>query len=309
MNLEVANRLVELRKKKGYSQEELAELLGISRQAVSKWETGESLPDTENLMMLSKIYGVLIDTLLGNGEVCFESIRVDSSMRRKETFEEEELRDYLKFKTKFSMAIGLGVGLILLGVATTFWLASEWALGGAVVVAVLAFILTGMLSEKYDKLVKEKILSKEQRVEIKKIYDQKRIKFIISMFVGFIILAIGVVAMIISDEFGGKFKDPIMGFAFIPIAFAVSTFIISGINKDKYSILLKIDGYDESENSIENKVYGAVAAILFPLAAAYYLFMGFMHDGWSTHWIIFPIVGIIYGAFSGAYAIITGKKE
>lgn len=66
MNIEIANRLAELRKKHGYNQEELAEKLGVSRQAVSKWECGESSPDTDNLIALAKVYGMSLDELLGN---------------------------------------------------------------------------------------------------------------------------------------------------------------------------------------------------------------------------------------------------
>ena len=58
MNIEIANRLVNLRKKNGYSQEELADKIGISRQAVSKWERAESAPDTDNLIALSKLYHI-----------------------------------------------------------------------------------------------------------------------------------------------------------------------------------------------------------------------------------------------------------
>ena len=64
MNIEIANRLIKLRKEKGYSQESLAEALGISRQAVSKWERAESSPDTDNLILLARLYGVLRDRLL-----------------------------------------------------------------------------------------------------------------------------------------------------------------------------------------------------------------------------------------------------
>lgn len=64
MNIEIANRLIELRKKKGLSQEDLAASLGISRQSVSKWERAESSPDTDNLICLAKIYGVSLDDLL-----------------------------------------------------------------------------------------------------------------------------------------------------------------------------------------------------------------------------------------------------
>ncbi len=64
MNIEMANRLYNYRKQSGLSQEELADKLGLSRQAVSKWERAEACPDTDNLIRLSKLYGVSIDTLL-----------------------------------------------------------------------------------------------------------------------------------------------------------------------------------------------------------------------------------------------------
>lgn len=64
MTIETANRLYELRKEKGLSQEELAEKLGVSRQAVSKWERSEASPDTDNLIALAKIYGLSLDELV-----------------------------------------------------------------------------------------------------------------------------------------------------------------------------------------------------------------------------------------------------
>ena len=64
MNLEIANRLVALRKENNLSQEALAEKLGISRQAVSKWERAEASPDTDNLIALAKLYHISLDDLL-----------------------------------------------------------------------------------------------------------------------------------------------------------------------------------------------------------------------------------------------------
>ena len=68
MTIEIADRLVKLRKKYGYSQEELADKLGLSRQAVSKWERAEASPDTDNLICLAKLYGVSLDELLATDE-------------------------------------------------------------------------------------------------------------------------------------------------------------------------------------------------------------------------------------------------
>lgn len=64
MDIMTANRLQQLRKENGYSQEVLAEKLGLSRQSVSKWERGESSPEIDNLIALSKIYGMTVDELL-----------------------------------------------------------------------------------------------------------------------------------------------------------------------------------------------------------------------------------------------------
>ncbi|WP_337381411.1 helix-turn-helix transcriptional regulator, partial [Ruminococcus sp.] len=64
MDIETANRLLQYRKKHNLSQEDLANKIGVSRQAVSKWERAEASPDTDNLILLAEIYGVSLDELL-----------------------------------------------------------------------------------------------------------------------------------------------------------------------------------------------------------------------------------------------------
>lgn len=68
MTLEMANRFGELRRRQAMSQEMLAEKLGVSRQAISKWERGEACPDIENLIMLADLYGVSMDELIRGGD-------------------------------------------------------------------------------------------------------------------------------------------------------------------------------------------------------------------------------------------------
>ena len=67
MTIQTANRLIALRKQQGMSQEQLAEAMDVSRQAISKWERGESSPDTDNLIALAEIYGISLDELVGLG--------------------------------------------------------------------------------------------------------------------------------------------------------------------------------------------------------------------------------------------------
>ena len=64
MDKNIGEKLYQHRKAAGFSQEELADKIGVSRQAVSKWEKGESSPDTENLIALSKLYNVSLDGLV-----------------------------------------------------------------------------------------------------------------------------------------------------------------------------------------------------------------------------------------------------
>ena len=69
----LGDKLYQLRKDKGISQEELADKLGVSRQAISKWERGEALPDTDNLISIAKLYEVSLDQLVGNTNVVQEA--------------------------------------------------------------------------------------------------------------------------------------------------------------------------------------------------------------------------------------------
>lgn len=64
--MELGKKLSELRRKKGISQEKLAEMLDVSRQAVTKWESGKSNPDTENLILIAEIFDVSLDELCKN---------------------------------------------------------------------------------------------------------------------------------------------------------------------------------------------------------------------------------------------------
>jgi len=92
----LGNRLQELRKKSGLSQEAFAEKLGVSRQAVSKWECGASLPDTDNLITISNLYGVSLDELVGKKELSKteeESIPAEEACNDNEPEDDEDEDD------------------------------------------------------------------------------------------------------------------------------------------------------------------------------------------------------------------------
>ena len=93
MNIETAKRLFEYRKANGFSQEELAEKIGVSRQAISKWERSESSPDTDNLIALANLYGITIDELL-NGTDAPKKIAEEEPKEKPEDKQSETENSY-----------------------------------------------------------------------------------------------------------------------------------------------------------------------------------------------------------------------
>ena len=74
-----SDKLIALRRKAGWSQEELAERLNVSRQSVSKWESAQSMPDIDKIVQLSSLFGVTTDYLLKDGQVEPEYTEDDTS--------------------------------------------------------------------------------------------------------------------------------------------------------------------------------------------------------------------------------------
>ena len=109
MNIETANKLLQYRKASGLSQEELAEKIGVSRQAVSKWERAEASPDTDNLILLAKIYGVTLDELLiGDPATTLNKEKEDNSQNSTPDDNSEEINNQQK-KQKAGVSFKNGI--------------------------------------------------------------------------------------------------------------------------------------------------------------------------------------------------------
>jgi transcriptional regulator with XRE-family HTH domain len=114
-------KLQQLRKEKGLSQEGLAELLDVSRQAISKWESGQSYPETEKMIALSEMFGVTLDSLIKDGKLEKDSANIASDpfwMRRGNYYEYKSERTW-RGKPFVHINIGFGVkkaeGFIAIG--------------------------------------------------------------------------------------------------------------------------------------------------------------------------------------------------
>ena len=124
MNIEIANRLVQLRKENGLSQEALAAKLGISRQAISKWERAEASPDTDNLMALAELYGMSLDALLNtaNDQYVLDGGETETAKAEKKAKKEKtELQKKAIKMFKFPFPLFVVLIFLAFGFAANLW--------------------------------------------------------------------------------------------------------------------------------------------------------------------------------------------
>lgn len=114
--MEFNNKLYELRKQKGFSQEELANRLNVSRQTVSKWEVGESTPDMEKLVAISDLFDVSLDELIKGEEPNPEGAREASEMIVKSEFYSDVKEHVLTEENKKKAKKGLKIAGIIAGI-------------------------------------------------------------------------------------------------------------------------------------------------------------------------------------------------
>ncbi len=247
----LADKIIRLRKKNGWSQEELAERLKVSRQSVSKWEGAQSVPDLDKILQLSKIFGVSIDYLLKEEFEEEEYITEDTSeetLARRVSLEEANAFLTIKKATagKIAFAVFLcilsPICLILLGVASESGVlsVSENMAGGIglvvmllmVAVAAAVFVLCGAQTKPYEYLEKE-LIDTEYGVsgmvrERKKQYRSTYTKYNV---IGTSVCILSVVPLMIGAFTENAFAA-VMGLAItmMTAAIGVTFFIVAGIN-------------------------------------------------------------------------------
>ncbi len=115
--MELSDKILELRKSAGYSQEKLAELLHVSRQAVSKWESGAALPTLDNLIELSKLFQVPLDALTGTAQ---ENKAADPEEKTKDQPAEENKTALLHITRQRNLAL-LAAGVLFAALTISIW--------------------------------------------------------------------------------------------------------------------------------------------------------------------------------------------
>lgn len=327
----LADKIIELRKKNGWSQEELAEKVGVSRQSVSKWEGALSVPDLDKILLMSQIFGVSTDYLLKDelGEPEYTETKnapaaEETPLRRVSM---EEAASFLEVKKQTAPKIALAVFLcivspivlILMGGLSGEGLIamSESAAGGIglitlivlVAAAVALFIICGAKTEKYEYLEKEPIeleygvsgMVKERQSRMSEAHTRDTV-------LGICLCVLSVVPL-----FAGMFTEneiyAVMGICALlfMVACGVLVLIRSGILWESTQKLLQEGDYTVAEKEMSKKIAPIVTAYWL-LATAGYLAWSFWTGGWDRTWIVWPVAGVLFGAIMAIVGMIKKKR-
>ncbi len=281
-----------IRAQAGVTQEQLAEQLEVSRQSVSKWESGASFPEMDTLLRICNLYDVNLDTLLrGSVEESHisDTTRYDSHMNR------------------FSLQIALSVFAIIAGVALMILL-NALGLPEMLATAVFMLILTVSVvvlvasNIQHDNFRKKNpVIQDFYSEETKDAFHQK---FVWYMAGGVGAILFGVVLLISVFAFLPE-REPYESFAgavfLLLVAGAVFSFIYGGMQEDKYKVWkYNRDNNPDPEAKKRLNLVGAVSVAIMLIATAIYVGLGFTRNAWGTAWWLYPVGGILCGVVSVA---------
>ena len=306
-----ADKLIQLRKKSGWSQEELAEQLGVSRQSVSKWEGAQSFPDIEKIVKMSQLFGVSTDYLLKEDEEEPSYIEVDEAPKiRRVTM--EEANAFLEIKAKTAGYIALAtflciispVCLLLLGGLSEFTNAvTGYAAAGfgmiimlvLVAAAVAIYISAGSRTKRFEYL-EEKPFETEYGVSgmVKKRRDQYAGIYTRNNIIGTVLTIFSIVPLFAGIVMFGEneFMAVYMLCCMFPIAgMGVVFYILGGVKWASCEKLLQ-----EGDYSVENKRNRAFRGAYWSIATAIFLAVSFGVNSWSWSWVIWIVAGALYPA-------------
>ena len=325
----LADKIIDLRKKNGWSQEELAEMLGVSRQSVSKWEGAQSVPDMARIVRMSEIFGVTTDYLLKDDAEPVALAEPDAISAAR-TVGMEEANAFLGAKETNSRHIALGVllcilspiALILLGGAQDLGLIplTDVQAGGVGLVtlilmvgaAVALFVTSGLRTAPYEYLEKEPIdtlygvdgMVRERRDRFQRTFNSQLTLGIVLCVVGVLPLFL---AMIFCNE-GSFALVASIGVMLALIAFGVMLIVRVSVIWGSYQMLLQEGDYSR-EAKEDLKRHGNLSGIYWGLVTAGYLGWSFITMRWDRTWIVWPIAAVAYAAIFSIVKALTKKDR
>ena len=329
-----SEKISALRKQKGWSQEELAEKLMVTRQAVSKWESAQSMPDLDKLVQLSEALGVSTDYLLKDEQAQSAPVPATAEQTVKPRHvTQEEARRYLQLQTAAIPKTTLGVALcvwssiVLIGLpvlrSTLNWGFPEEICSGiglcvllVMVAAGVALLLTasGKLRE-FEYLEREPIETdngaREQALSM-----QREVLPICAKrnTIGVVLCILSVLPlfalMCVPGVPDGYYSLAVCALLLL-VGIACLLLVRTGSMRGAVDKLLEQGDYTR-ENKAKSRFVGAVSAAYWLVVTAVFLFYTFGPNGNGQpqySWFIWAVAGVLYGALMAALSVYRKKMK
>ncbi len=337
----LSEKIINLRKSRGWSQEELAERLDVSRQSVSKWESGVSNPELDKIVAMSTLFGVSTDYLLKDAshteaESLGASADTDADVEEVEEIIEEEplptrevsaaeADEYLTAVKKAGPRIALGVLLCILSPVTLILLGGFADMGMLmgenvaaacgflmlfvfVGAAIAIFIPTGMSLSKYEYLEKNTILLPESLERtLREEYETNNKKELLRITAGILLCIFGALQLILAGCLFPEHTTLLVasvGLLFVFAAIGVYTIVRTCFLRGAYQKLLQLEDYTERHKESAAR-FELIGDVYWMIVLALYLGVSFLTHRWDITWIIWPIGGVL----SSAAGMLLGKKR
>lgn len=308
----LADKIIMLRKKNGWSQEDLAGRLNVSRQAVAKWESAQSVPSLKKILQLSELFEVTTDYLLKDDA---EQINWAPAQDSLCSVDMERAHEFLRVNKSSALPVAAGVTLcilspaplIFLGAASGFHVLSlrdEAAAGFGIIVllmmvaaAVGLFIWTDQKQKPWKFLeegnfglgygVKGMVLQQKNQ------FSSRKTHLIIA---GVLLCILSPVPVFLSLFLGETFLSACMvDVLLLLVACGVFLLVYADIISSGFDKLLREEDYSP-ENRRQDKIMTPVASIYWILATVIYLGWSLPTKDWEHTWIVWPIAGVLFAA-------------
>ena len=322
-----ADKLVSLRKQAGWSQEDLAQKLNVSRQSVSKWEGAQSVPEIDKLLQISGLFGVTLDYLLkddlGQPEYTNEP---ESDALRKVTL--SEATDFLKKKQAAAPKMALATALCIISpvpllLSTRISQNQLMTMFGAVIglglllvlvaAAVWLFMSCGSKLRDYKFLETDPIeteygvsgLVRERAAQFSDTYDKNNA-------VGTVLCILAAIPVIAEGAIGnGRLTGLGVSMTLCIVALGCSRFVRVGVVRGAMDQLLEEGDYTR-ENKRTAAFRGRVIAIYWLVVTALFLFVTFGPYGNGNpghYWLVWAIAGVLFGAVCLVLSMMKRKRK
>lgn len=312
----LADKIIEHRKKKGWSQEDLADKLDVSRQSVSKWESAQSQPDLNKIIKMSELFNVSTDYLLKNNEQTSQSETLNNNNTSTIKYLSDNKADeYLINYEKSSKRIALGTSLSIISLSLIALINANISSSIIITLLVIALILSigyalfsfivgGSTLTKLDYINKEDYkLNDSYILKLENSFKDLDKNLTIKLAVATTLLVISfitfvVIANIITEEYTNFLFSFMLILNSIFIHIIIKTMMIKGSYKRLFSL-----SYLDNNITKKSAILDFIIITGWVIVAIAYLIYSITTAKWYISWIVFPIYGGFVELIQSVYKI------